>query len=492
MTKKVALVHARVSNNNVPPLGLLCIAGFLDAKGIGVKVWDPSPYDNNFIDEIKDFYPDIIGISLMTAEYARAREMVKLLKVKVPNAVYACGGVHVSALPEESLRGLDVDVAVLGEGEITMQELCYSDKDGWSKINGILYLGETGIHRNPARELIEDLDIIPFTGRHLLSSPFNWYLIPPGVIRGVFSLYTTTMITSRGCPYNCLFCASRVIFGRHFRRRSVDNVIEEIRYLQKEYHINGIWFLDDTFTFDREWVHKFCLALIKQRIGLKWSCQTRVDRIDKGLLSLMKLAGCAQLEIGVESGSEKVLEQLDKGISIKELKEKFAQMKQLGLRTMANFMIGSPGENIEDVVATYRLAKYLNPNFIEFNMCIPYPGSALYDLARKNGWIADNPDFNTDWSEHFTNSPVMRVNIASFELLSLRARLQNRFLWRNYSLIMKGFFRYPKYFFILVWSMCVYLKEDFRGMFVLLLSRRVDALIWNFYYYYSKISREHL
>lgn len=191
MRVKVALGHARVSNNNVPPLGLLCIAGFLKEKGIEVRVWDPSLYDNSFVNEIEEFHPDMVGVSLMTAEYARAREMVGLLRIKLPRAAYVCGGVHVSALPEESLKGLDTDIAVLGEGEITMYELCCCrDKGDWRGIQGILYAVEGKVHHNPARELIKDLDVIPFTGRELLSAPFDWYLIPPGVIRGdVFLAY---------------------------------------------------------------------------------------------------------------------------------------------------------------------------------------------------------------------------------------------------------------------------------------------------------------
>lgn len=473
-------------------MGLLCIAGFLKERGIKVKVWDPSVYDEDFIIEIKEFNPDIIGISLMTAQYVRAKEIIHLLRKKIPQATYICGGPHVSALPEETLIGLNADAAIVGEGELTVDELCRCHMMGhnWREVEGISYIVDGEVYHNPRRRLIDDLDAIPFVGRELLSTPFYWYLIPPGVIRGKFYLDTTTMITSRGCPYNCIFCASNVTFGHHFRRRSVLNVIEEIRYLRERYGVKRIWFLDDIFTFDRCWVERFCSVLVEQRVGLIWSCQTRADTLDAELLNQMKLAGCVQLEIGVESGSDKVLKALSKNICLDDLKEKFAQMKQLGLRTMANFMIGNPEENMDDIMATYRLAKHLNPDFIEFNVCTPYPGSRLYQTAREKKWLAkDRADFDSEWSEHFTNAPVMHINIEPQHLLRLRAKLQNRFLWKNYANIIGGFLRSSTYLFLLIRSIFSYLKKNYRVVCILLMERRFDTVIWNFYTHYSKIAR---
>lgn len=489
---KVALIHARVSNNAVPPLGLLSIASVLKGEGVEVIVWDRSLYNQDFFEEIARFHPDVIGISVMTAQYAHAKEIIRSLKRKIPKAIYICGGSHISALPEEALTGLDADVAVVREGEFTMKEFCRNLMKGcdWKGIKGISYRQGNKVYHNPPRAFIEDLDVIPFTGRELLSTPFDWYLIPPGVIRGEFYVQTTTMITSRGCPYNCIFCASNIIFGRRFRRRSVENVIAEILYLKKRYGVKGVWFLDDCFTLDRSWINMFCSALTDRRIGLIWSCQTRIDILDEELLSRMKSAGCVQIEIGIESGSDRVLRVLSKGISSNGAEEKFTVMKRLGLRTMASLMIGNPEESVDDIMITYRLVKRLKPDFVEFNVCTPYPGSRLYQMARERGWLLrDKADFDADWSEHFTKAPVMRINIDPKHLLRLRARLQNRFLWRNYSSIAKGFLFSPRFLFILVRSIFFYLKENFSTVLKLLKKKEFDALIWNFYAHYSNMAR---
>lgn len=489
---KVALIHARVSNNAVPPLGLLSIAGVLKEDSIEVIVWDPPVKSQGFLQEIAEFRPDIIGISLMTAEYARAKEIINLLRQKIPNAVYICGGFHVSALPEESLIGLDVDVAVVGEGELPMKELCANITKGHSfqEIKGISYRHEDKIVHNQRQALIEDLDSVPFNGRELLSTSFDWYLIPPGVIRGEFRVQTTTIITGRGCPYRCVFCASNVIFGHRVRRRSVNNVIAEILYLQARYGVKGVWFLDDCFTFDHSWVHLFCAALIERKINLIWSCQSRIDTLDEELAGHMRLAGCVQIEVGVESGSDKVLKTLSKGVYSDEAEKKFAIMKRLGLRTMANFIIGNPQESVDDIMVTYRLAQRLKPDFIEFNICMPYPGSRLYRIAREKGWLPrDRLEFNTEWSEHFTTTGVMHINIDPKCLLELRSSLQNRFLWSNYSTIAKGFLFSPRFLFILIRSICSYLKNNFSTFCALLKKRRFDALIWDIYAYYSNMAR---
>lgn len=492
---KIALIHARVSNNNVPPLGLVCIAGFLKKKGIEVRIWDPCLHDEDFINEIKIFNPDLVGISLMTAQYSRAREIIYLLKKELPLAIYICGGSHVSALPGESLIGLNADIAVVGEGELTMEELCqrYIKGRDWQGVRGISYMQDGKIYHNKRRELIDDLDVIPFAGRELLNDSLDWYLIPPGVIRGKFSFYTTTMMTSRGCPYNCIFCASNVIFGRRFRRRSVENTIKEIIHLQKSYGIRGIWFLDDTFTFDRAWVEKFCETLKKEKLGITWSCQTRADALDVELLRQMKSAGCVQLEIGVESGSDKVLKTLSKGAYVDDLKEKFIQIKHLGFRVMANFMVGSPGEDIDDIMATYHLAKELNPDFTEFNVCMPYPGSRLYEMAKEKKWLINDRDsFGCDWSEHFTRSPVMHVNIEPQYLMKMRAKLQNRFLCRNYAGIIKGFLCSPVYLFLLTRSFFSYLKGNHKDLRRFLREGKLDTIVWDFYAHYSKMARSRI
>ncbi|MBN2407391.1 MAG: radical SAM protein [Elusimicrobia bacterium] len=490
---KVALVHARVSNNTVPPLGLLSIAAYLERDGIEARVWDPPLCDNGFEGEIARFAPDIIGVSVMTAQYARAGQIVKLLKKKIKQAVYVCGGPHVSALPEESLEGLDTDIAVIGEGELSMSDICaaHMDNRGWESIEGIAYRRSGGIVKNAPRKLIEELDRLPEARRELLSAPFGWYLIPPGVIRGDFNLNTTTMITSRGCPYNCSFCASKVTFGTRYRKRSVGNVVREIRYLVDTYNVKGIWFLDDIFTCDREWVKELCLSLARNGLRLKWSCQTRVEHIDRDILGIMKSAGCVQVELGVESGSERILKKYNKDLDHGEIKEKFAMLKAAGLRSMANFIIGHPEENEEDIESTFRLALRLNPDYTEFNLCTPYPGSALYRTARDRGWLHEpRGGFGPEWSEHFARKGVMKTGIDHARLFKMRAGMQRRFLLRNYGKIIRGFIASPRTLTVLLNAILIYMIREPAEAARLAIGGEFDVLIWNLYTCYSWQSRK--
>ena len=171
----VALVHARVSNNIIPPLGLLSIASFLNKKGIKARVWDPPLYDDGYIADIHNFNPDIVGVSLMTAQYKRAKDIINHLKDKARNATYVCGGPHVSALPEASLDGLGVDIAVIGEGEESMFELTENlqGRLNLESIEGLMYRKGKEKYRNPPRGLIADLDSLPIPDRGLLNVPFD-------------------------------------------------------------------------------------------------------------------------------------------------------------------------------------------------------------------------------------------------------------------------------------------------------------------------------
>lgn len=486
---QVALIHARVSYNNVPPLGLLSIASVLNADGIEVKVWDPGLDDDDFFSEISKFQPNVIGISVLTAQYQRAKEIIQILRKKLPQAFYVCGGVHVSALSDKSLVGLDVDAVVVGEGEFTMLELCklIQDNRNWRGVKGLVFRTNSKIKRNAPRPLIGNLDAIPFKGRKFLSSSFEWYLMPPGVLRGMFHPRTTTMMTSRGCPYNCIFCASKVIFGHQIRRRSVTNVIDEINYLKQRYAVKGVWFLDDCFISDRAWCEDFCLSLKRNKLNITWSCQARVGHLDEELVRLMITAGCAQLELGIESGSDKVLSALSKGTNVQMIKRKFDFLKRLPIRIAGTFMIGNPEEGIGDIMATYRLAQTLKLDYVQFGICTPYPGTPLYYMAKKKGWLGDDIDFNHNWSEHFTSSPVMSVGLNAQDLLALRAKFQNHFICGNYKHIISGFLTYPKGMFLLFRAFFLFLRKRFIYILRLLRKGKLDILVWDIYAEYSMI-----
>ena len=419
-----------------PPLGILYIASVLEERGHKVRVFDSTL--SEIIDEVRKFRPEVIGISATTPQIPLVKELVKHLREEMPPAFFVCGGVHVTALPEFSIKDLNIDCVVVGEGEYSMADLCERLEDGGDlkDVKGIVYRDEDGkIVRNEGKPLIKDLDEVPFPAWHLLD--LEKYFAPPGPIRGLWLERCTHMICSRGCPYQCIFCASHLVFGRMVRRRSVSNVIEEIMFLMDKYKIDGIWFMDDTFTTSKKWVMDFSRGLRENKIDLKWCCQARVDTITEEMLMEMKKSGCEQLDFGVESGSERVLKALKKGISPQMVRDAFKLTKRLGLRALATFMIGNPNETKEDINTTFKLAKEIDPDYVNFYFITPYPGTELHDMAIKNKWIK-----SMDYFDYLVRyEPVMEINFTREELIKMRARLQNAFILHNFGVYLKS----PKY-----------------------------------------------
>jgi radical SAM superfamily enzyme YgiQ (UPF0313 family) len=468
---KITLISPRVVDAPVPPLGILYIAAVLEKEGHIVQVFDIYEYeeDGTFADILK-FQPDLIGLSVNTPQINRAKRISAHLKDLLPKIPIVCGGVHVTALPSESMRELHADYAVVGEGEYTMRDLCHALESGnpVNTIAGLVFKNEGDIVQNPCR-LIENLDEIPFPSRHLLN--FEWYLSPPGPIRGIWLKRSTQLITSRGCPYKCIYCGSNLIFGRKVRRRSVDNVISEIQFLIKNYNIDGLWFVDDTFTLDKSWVLEFCRQLKQNNIILKWGCQTRVNVLSEELLLEMKKSGCVQLDIGVESGSEKILAVLQKGITPQQIESAFVLTKKVGLRTLASFMIGNPEEDMNDINKSLDLAKKIKANYTLFFFATPFPGTRLSELAKENKWIK-NFDYSS-WMVKQTEEPIMEINFKKGDLTRLRANLQNQFIFRNYLSAIQ--LSYILHFLILSLKYPTGIVAGFKKFFK---TKRIDDIIY--------------
>jgi radical SAM superfamily enzyme YgiQ (UPF0313 family) len=427
---RVALVNPRVESYSsiLPPLGLLYVAAVLEREGHEVRVFDIHPYDDKDLPGLAAYRPDVIGMTILTDYWPRAVKVAAFVGQAIPNATFVIGGIHVTTMPEESLEALGADVAVLGEGEYTMRELCgrIARKEGWTDVAGIMFKDAAGAFvRTTARPYIENLDEVPMPARHLLN--FEQYLIPPGMVRGRWSERSTTVITSRGCPYACIWCASHCIFGRKVRRRSVANVIDEVEHLIKDYRIDTIWFIDDTFTLYKKWVMEFCRELPARGLRLSWGCQAHVKTADEEMFTAMKKAGCVQLDFGVESGSDRVLKALRKNSSADAIRRAFGIARKVGIRTMATFMFGSPAEELEDVEATMRLAREIKPDFASSFFITPYPGTELMDMAKANGW-----NFHYDpGATGLKKTPTLKIHFTEEQLMQFRSRFQKMFAWRN-------------------------------------------------------------
>ncbi len=431
-TFKIALVNPRVESysSTLPPLGLLYIAAVLEKEGFSPEVFDIYPYDDRDISELVAYKPDVVGMTILTDYWHRAQELAGIIGDQLPGAFFVIGGVHVTALPQESLTALKASVGVVGEGELTMTEICRRLVSGlsWQDIPGIVYHDATGkFVAGSERSYIEDLDTVPFPARHLLR--FEDYLVPPGIIRGYWSERSTTVMTSRGCPFSCIWCGSQCTFGHRVRNRSIDNVISEIEHLIQHYAIDTIWFVDDTFTLNKSRVLEFCSKIEQRRIRLTWGCQAHVKTADAEMFAAMKRAGLVQLDFGVESGSDRVLTSLKKNSSAVAIKKAFAIARAAGIRTTATFMFGSPGETHEDVEQTMSLAQQIRPNFVSSFFITPYPGTELMDLVKENRW-----EMIVNRSQHgLKKGPMLRIHFTEKELLTIRERFQRNFAFRNFA-----------------------------------------------------------
>lgn len=446
---RIALIYFRENYTPAPPMGILYLGTVLRNAGHEVKVIDSFPaYHQRTLKIVKDFQPKLIGLSVLTTGHRIASYYTPILRREFPNALLCWGGVHPTALSKEVLIQQNLDFVVVGEGEETILEVCRNldSHKGLGGIRGILFRNDGKIIDNGQRSFIEDLDTLPFPDRRLLEYPnFSWYLSPPGIIRGYFLKGITTFYTSRGCPFNCIFCCSHRTAGRKFRQRSITNVLEEIRRLVYDFKIKGLYFNDDTFGLDKVWLFDFCRLLRKEKFRLIWGCQTRANLASREMFRMMKDAGCIQVDIGAESGSEKVLENLKKGITPQDIECAFKTAQEVGLKTFATFVLGCPGETKEDIKKTEKLSKKISSQ-VSFLILVPYPGSELFKMAKENNWFTE-PElvFSEDWANKQSEHPVMEINFSKEELLKIRTKLQNMFFIKNNLSTLLSFLTHPIY-----------------------------------------------
>lgn len=301
---------------------------------------------------------------------------------------------------KKTLEYIDCDFAIQGEGEETIVELvnALKSKKPLKNIKGLIFRKGGQIIVNPPRPLIKNLDDIPFPAWHLL--PINKY-------KSLFSRTKkfATMVTSRGCPFNCIFCSDKSRLGRMFRYRSPDNIIKEIKFLINNHGIKEILFYDDTFTVNRNRIIELCKKILAENIKVSWECRTRVDLVDKELIELMKKSGCYRIRYGIEAGNQRILNVLKKGITLEQAEKAIRITKEAGIETVTYFMMGSPCETIETINNSINFSIKLNPDYSVFAITSPSdPNSELFNWALKNNYINENY-----WDDFMKGLPVSSI-----------------------------------------------------------------------------------
>jgi len=351
-----------------PSLGLSYIAAVLEKNNHQVKIidWDAEEHPFNRITTLStEFKPELIGFYTMTWTFREANALAAKIKPLFPQTKFIVGGPNITCLPYPSLANGDFDFGVISEGENTIIELVTAlnkNADDFKNIKGLIYKKDKEIIINPSRPLIKNLDVIPFPARHLL--PIKKYFDI-----STRQKYFATLIATRGCPFECAFCDRKN------------------KQIKEKYGIQEFMFFDDNFIVDKEWVRQLCLKMIEEKLNIIWECRARVDMVNQFILELMKEAGCYRIRFGFESGNNKILKVLKKGITVEQSLECARICKAVGMQMFGYFMMGSPYETEKTLRQTLDLALKINPDFALFSKTILIPGSELFDWAVQNNYI---------------------------------------------------------------------------------------------------------
>lgn len=368
------------------PLFLAYAAAILEKENLDVELIDCRPTYISIKDLLKRITNDVglIIIQTSTPSIDMDLETAKIIKEKFPNVKIVLVGSHPTVLDKEiMLANEHIDIIARGEYDYTIRDIAKNVQENKSlkSILGITFREQGNIMRTMDRPLIQNIDDLPFPARHFL--PVEKYFEPLFIGRP-----TLRLISSRGCPFRCTYCLwPQVMYGRGFRGRDPKKVVDEIEYIKNKFKIKEYYFDDDTFTVNPERVKTICDEIVNRGINLPFDCLGRVDTINREMLESMKKAGCIIIRYGVESGNQGILDRCHKMITLDQMRKAFKLTHEIGIQTHATVMFGLPGETRETIKETIDFVLELEPDYVQFAIATPYPGTEFYKEAEKEGWL---------------------------------------------------------------------------------------------------------
>jgi len=421
---KVLLVFASYDymknvTSNQFPLGLGYLAAYLVSKDIDVKIADLRHGDKReFKKLLTEYSPDIVGISCMTPNQNEAYETARTVRKMLPGSLIILGGVHATFMYDEILRKVkEIDLTVIGEGEITLYELCRAWENGLPveellAVKGIAFRNHGTVVVTSPREKIETLDDLPV--------PAFDRVVLPDIGTYFKKSKDLPVLTSRGCPFKCAFCSTSVMHGQKYRKRDPLKIVDELEYLQKRYNPGSFSIVDDTFTVDKERTKKICYEIIRRNLNINWGCSARVDTLTADMLKIMKKAGCRGLFFGIESLNDEILRKIKKGFTARKAVRMVKMAMDEGIIVDTSFILGLPGDNkkntkkIYDFVRKYKINGRVLTNTLQI-----LPGTDMY-LNPDHYGIKYSKNYKSTWA----NSVSFAKDLPFKELLKEKIRIQ--------------------------------------------------------------------
>lgn len=396
-----------------PPLGILSVSAFLESKAVDHDVFDGTFSSQEKLNElIQSSRPGYIGIYVNFLVRKNVLRTIEFVKTILPNTIIILGGPDGKYHAENYLNN-GADYIVIGEGEESFFQLIDNLENGVSiaKIDGIAFKDENKVVLNPSRNHIKDLDILPWPNRKKIQ--LDNYLNTWKENHGYNSI---TVNTQRGCPFTCNWC-SHAVYGDTYRRRSPKNVVQELAALMQDYNPDRFWFVDDVFTMSKKWMEEFLKELKSENLSISYECITRADKLDEETITLLKESGCTLVWIGAESGSQKVLDLMDRRVDASQVRDMIKLVKVKGIQTGTFIMLGYPGETEEDIYETIEHLKDCEPDFFTINKAYPIKGTKLYEgveaiLTEETDWktTSDNEiDFKRTYNSRYYDFAIRKI-----------------------------------------------------------------------------------